>query len=128
MENRIPKIDVALMMHGRPDLVQSDIQTDLPSAYSIVDNQVKVALSDGNENHPVFLCDSIAAHQKNKSNGLYFESEKVYGFGTINESQWFHIPNSSMVQVDQSVMGKVEEISVVTYNIWFETFYRKERY
>jgi len=25
-------------------------------------------------------------------------------------------------------MGPVSEVSVLTYNVWFESFYRKERY
>ena len=100
MESLRPKIDIALMLDGRSDLVASDIQTDLPPADSIVDNQVKLTLSDGNLNPQVFLCESIAAHQKKSNPDLYFEREKTFAFGTIKESQWFHVPTISMVQVD----------------------------
>jgi len=97
MENKSdkPKIDIALMQEGKPDLMIADLQTDLPSD-KIIDNQVKLSFCEGKEDQE-FLCESIADAQKLPNRNLYFEKEKIFGFGTIKESKWFQIPNISVV-------------------------------
>ena len=49
------------------------------------------------------------------------------GCGIIGSDEWIHIDNLPAID-EEKLGGKVELISMLTYNVWFEHVYRKERY
>eukprot|EP00347_Sterkiella_histriomuscorum_P019482 403341465 len=153
--NKPLSINVDMIQFGQPELVTDEIQTDLPYD-KIIDNQPVIDLSHAKENKVIYILSQQRKQQIEKAKKIIkskhipiphdfdFSEDKsvlkeinTLGFGALGEKFfWKRVPNNlpfnTVKVLDQNtgnnVQDKVQNITMITYNIWFESFYRKERY
>jgi hypothetical protein len=127
MQAKPPQIDVMLVQRGRPELVTDQSITDIPPEH-IVKNKVTYQNDDRSSNK--FLLDEIVYMRRSQGNySLYALYTNWFQTTNGEEPNWVRLINPGDYQAELSAAKpKVEKISMLTYNVWFDPFFKIERY
>ncbi|CDW71855.1 UNKNOWN [Stylonychia lemnae] len=111
------------MINGKPELVKPDIQTDIPTD-KLIHNIVQIDKVYREEKKMYLLDLYLQQLPENKAGS--FKVVETVAFKVIDQAQWVRVSDIEKVYHKQG--ETVKYISFVTYNIWFESFYKRERY